>query len=711
MGNMRHRFLAVITLLALPLDVLSPPLKGPLDTVTRDGGVAIPQDQGLASKKESSTVNGLINQSVDLSIAVGEPPTQVTWKFDNSIQTFKIADIEDNDLQPHYHQFAGRLEALKNGTVLRIKDTTKADKGIYYAHVTLEDHQLLILPYDVRLFEAVPTPCVNVTEINRTNESCNVVLHCSVPNTSNVSYSWKYRHGDSDYHEYNSTAATIQMPVSRDSRDLEVWCIVHNPASKKNVSIRVTPCQQKGERSSFKVIGLLNQSVDLSIAVGEPPTQVTWKFDNRNQTFKIAEIEDNDLQPHYHQFTGRLEALKNGTVLRIKDSTKADEGIYYAYVTLVDHQLLKFTYYVTLYEAVPTPCVNVTEINRTNESCNVVLHCSVPNTSNVSYSWKYRHGDSDYHEYNSTAATIQMPVSRDSRDLEVWCIVHNPASKKNVSIRVTPCQQKGERSSFKVIGLLNQSVDLSIAVGEPPTQVTWKFDNRNQTFKIAEIEDNDLQPHYHQFTGRLEALKNGTVLRIKDSTKADEGIYYAYVTLVDHQLLKFTYYVTLYEAVPTPSVNVTEINRTNESCNVVLHCSVPNTSNVSYSWKYRHGDSDYHEYNSTAATIQMPVSRDSRDLEVWCIVHNPASKKNVSIRVTPCQQKENRHHYFLIPAILLLLGIFGCIIYKTWDLKLSAEESWPNEEICEKSKDFIPIHQMSKKEPISLEEETQEEGV
>ncbi|XP_068109293.1 T-lymphocyte surface antigen Ly-9-like isoform X3 [Hyperolius riggenbachi] len=614
MGNMRHRFLAVITLLALPLDVLSPPLKGPLDTVTRDGGVAIPQDQGLASKKESSTgqcssfiVNGLINQSVDLSIAVGEPPTQVTWKFDNSIQTFKIADIEDNDLQPHYHQFAGRLEALKNGTVLRIKDTTKADKGIYYAHVTLEDHQLLILPYDVRLFEAVPTPCVNVTEINRTNESCNVVLHCSVPNTSNVSYSWKYRHGDSDYHEYNSTAATIQMPVSRDSRDLEVWCIVHNPASKKNVSIRVTPCQQKGERSSFKVIGLLNQSVDLSIAVGEPPTQVTWKFDNRNQTFKIAEIEDNDLQPHYHQFTGRLEALKNGTVLRIKDSTKADEGIYYAYVTLVDHQLLKFTYYVTLYEAVPTPCVNVTEINRTNESCNVVLHCSVPNTSNVSYSWKYRHGDSDYHEYNSTAATIQMPVSRDSRDLEVWCIVHNPASKKNVSIRVTPCQQK--------------------------------------------------------------------------------------------------------EAVPTPSVNVTEINRTNESCNVVLHCSVPNTSNVSYSWKYRHGDSDYHEYNSTAATIQMPVSRDSRDLEVWCIVHNPASKKNVSIRVTPCQQKENRHHYFLIPAILLLLGIFGCIIYKTWDLKLSAEESWPNEEICEKSKDFIPIHQMSKKEPISLEEETQEEGV
>ncbi|XP_075050033.1 SLAM family member 5-like isoform X2 [Mixophyes fleayi] len=192
--------------------------------------------------------------------------------------------------------------------------------------------------------------------------------------------------------------------------------------------------------------------------------------------------------------------------------------------------------------------------------------------------------------------------------------------------------------------------------------VGWKF-NRNG--KLIVILDTSIQPYYiypSQFSERLEVSNNIMTVTIMDLRKEDGGMFYSELTYKDGETDTFTYNVTIYEPVPAPAIRTEWQNVTGGLCNMSLHCSVPsNTSVLSYTWKYRHRDTEYQLYNDTGNLIQMSLQSESWDMEFLCIVHNPADQKNVSVRVQeecPLSAKAyNRNHIILIIIISCLLII------------------------------------------------------
>ncbi|XP_018430723.1 PREDICTED: SLAM family member 5-like [Nanorana parkeri] len=180
-------------------------------------------------------VNGLINQSVILSpsVATSHPVQHVYW----NLQTHTIASFTNSQLTVIRNEFKGRLEILDDGRALRIGQLTLHDSGLYFVTITFMDNTNLDASYNLTVYEPVPTPSIKTEAIEKTSDWCNVTLRCSIPtNTSSLSYTWKYRHGDSDYQWYNNPGDTIQMSLQLESWDMEVLCIVHNPADQKNSS-------------------------------------------------------------------------------------------------------------------------------------------------------------------------------------------------------------------------------------------------------------------------------------------------------------------------------------------------------------------------------------------------------------------------------------------------------------------------------------------
>ncbi|CAJ0938888.1 unnamed protein product, partial [Ranitomeya imitator] len=104
--------------------------------------------------------------------------------------------------------------------------------------------------YDV---EPITQPNV-ITEKANTKKQCNITLHCSVTShTSDLSYTWKSRHQDSTYQLYGD-GSTIQISVPPDHQDMELLCIVQNPADQKNISITVTSCNNRDLCYSFVLL-------------------------------------------------------------------------------------------------------------------------------------------------------------------------------------------------------------------------------------------------------------------------------------------------------------------------------------------------------------------------------------------------------------------------------------------------------------------------
>ncbi|CAJ0938890.1 unnamed protein product [Ranitomeya imitator] len=127
------------------------------------------------------------------------------------------------------------------------------------------------------------------------------------------------------------------------------------------------------------------------------------------------------------------------------------------------------------------------------------------------------------------------------------------------------------------------------------------------------------------------------------------------------------------EPAPRPTIATHVKEGTREQCNITLHCSVPShTSDLSYTWKYKPQNSTYQLYGD-GSTIQISLSPDHQDMELVCIVQNPADQKNVSTRVTSCSNKGNRgitpisrKHIIiliLIPTLILLITI---AVILTW---------------------------------------------
>ncbi|XP_075139640.1 SLAM family member 8-like [Leptodactylus fuscus] len=220
----------------------------------------------------------------------------------------------------------------------------------------------------------------------------------------------------------------------------------------------------------------------------------------------------------------------------------------------------------------------------------------------------------------------------------------------------------GHAGARSVVGLLNHSVefyhpDLSL----PVVEVAWNFITQNKTTKMVMYHKDEVSIYNPQFTNRLEVSNDGTKLRIKHLKKADTGVYTASMTLTDGEVHEVKYSLTVYEPVPFPTIWATVNESAKYRCNVTLHCSVPsNAPDFSYTWKYRYRDREYQLY-SNGSSIQISVPPDHQDMELLCIVHNPADQKNVSIDIrNTCHvlkdkngSSYHRYLYYLLGSLLL----------------------------------------------------------
>ncbi|XP_066465261.1 SLAM family member 5-like [Eleutherodactylus coqui] len=181
-----------------------------------------------------------------------------------------------------------------------------------------------------------------------------------------------------------------------------------------------------------------------------------------------------------------------------------------------------------------------------------------------------------------------------------------------------------------VPGIIGQSVNLTLPVdqtGPEEEEIYWTFQN----IILAHFTYNHLKIRNEKFKNRLETLNNSRSLRITNLRKEDGGIYSATIHSADKMKYNTSYNLTVYEPVPSPTIQTECRKPSIDGGNVTLHCSVPsNTSDISYTWKCRQNNTEYQLCN-TGSIIQMSLPPDHQDMEFLCIVQNPADQKNKSI--------------------------------------------------------------------------------
>ncbi|XP_073423171.1 SLAM family member 9-like [Dendrobates tinctorius] len=214
-------------------------------------------------------------------------------------------------------------------------------------------------------------------------------------------------------------AALILFPLG------EANILVHHPALlHRSVSISHSPSQKTGTIRT-----------------------ITWRFDKCEERVLILDTTEKPFYIYDSQFRNRLLISEDLYTMTIKDLTMEDGGIYSIDATDTNGRTDSYSFNVTVYEPAPQPTITTHVKERTGEQCNVTLNCSVvpSHTSDVSYTWKYRHQNSTYQMY-SNGSTIQISVPPDHQDMELLCIVQNPADQKNVSISVMSCTDTGRRA-------------------------------------------------------------------------------------------------------------------------------------------------------------------------------------------------------------------------------------------------------------------------
>ncbi|XP_075700684.1 SLAM family member 9-like [Rhinoderma darwinii] len=197
--------------------------------------------------------------------------------------------------------------------------------------------------------------------------------------------------------------------------------------------------------------------------------------------------------------------------------------------------------------------------------------------------------------------------------------------------------------------------------------ITWRFDKNN---KRTLILDTTRKPHFiydSQFKNRLRISDNLFTLTIMDLTMEDSGVYNIDRTDTTGKVDSSTFNVTVYEPVPHPSINTEVKENTADRCDVILHCSVPSrTSDFSYTWVLSTIGIIY-ELHINGSTFQISRPPDQQDMEVLCIVHNPADQMNVSIQLQGiCAAAGGRSlHLLIIKPVQCLLLLVPLIIYLT----------------------------------------------
>ncbi|XP_072273943.1 CD48 antigen-like isoform X2 [Pyxicephalus adspersus] len=193
---------------------------------------------GIAGKHQ--TLTGLTEHHIEMSIQQkwSLPMSSVVWHLKTNRKKIKIVEYENNTLTFHHPQFKNRLQLSNNATQLHIRKLRMEDSGNYMCTVTLKNHEMHETSFKLVVYDPVPVPTL-ITELSKgTSDRYFVTLRCSVPtNLPPVLYMWKYGYKDSDYQLSSNTEDTIQVSLQPESGDMEVICIVHNPADQKNSSV------------------------------------------------------------------------------------------------------------------------------------------------------------------------------------------------------------------------------------------------------------------------------------------------------------------------------------------------------------------------------------------------------------------------------------------------------------------------------------------
>ncbi|XP_040268168.1 uncharacterized protein LOC120982225 isoform X2 [Bufo bufo] len=209
-----------------------------------------------------------------------------------------------------------------------------------------------------------------------------------------------------------------------------------------------------------------------------------------------------------------------------------------------------------------------------------------------------------------------------------------------------------------VYGISNSSINLTSSFD--PNNVkdhTWKHDINGTRYKIAKFKNDIL--FVNDFK-RYNLFNNGTVLGINTLNRNDSGLYIVDVTLNDDASNEEYIYMTVLDPIPPVQIQIKEQKRIGDRCNVTLHCYVlSNTTDVSYTWKYKQGNSEYQQYNN-GSTTQISLSLDHQDTEFICIVDNQADQKNASVHlVKHCLEENTRDHGILV---VFLISMFVVVV-------------------------------------------------
>ncbi|XP_071971112.1 CD48 antigen-like isoform X2 [Engystomops pustulosus] len=239
-----------------------------------------------------------------------------------------------------------------------------------------------------------------------------------------------------------------------------------------------------------------------------------------------------------------------------------------------------------------------------------------------------------------------------------------------IPLLLTLLSPGGQAVDRRVAGLLHHSVELYHPdLPHPVLDVIWNFQNQTKITKVFMYNSGHETTYSPQFADRLEASNNGTKLRIKDLRMEDTGAYTSIITFVDNDVFQVTYHLTVYEPVPPLDIQTEVTGYRKDGCNVTLQCSVPSHPlHLSYTWKYRHQDQEYQPYDS-GSTTQISLAPDHQDMEILCIVHNPADQKNVSISVKSCFSTEQPRRWYILSIISLLVILMVGIILLMWKIR------------------------------------------
>ncbi|OCT56330.1 hypothetical protein XELAEV_18000256mg [Xenopus laevis] len=207
-----------------------------------------------------------------------------------------------------------------------------------------------------------------------------------------------------------------------------------------------------------------------------------------------------------------------------------------------------------------------------------------------------------------------------------------------------------------VIGCEYGSVLLPCSLSFPVIEAIWDFSFNGRSVKVADFRNQKFSIIRKEFHSRMEWSHNGITLTITNLTMEDTGIYTALIYDTEYTKHEISHNLTVFNLVPKPEIKREECKGDGQ-CDYTLHCSVPSDSPaLSYSWKYRDKNSEYHHY-AHGSTIQ--ISSPNETMTFLCLVQNPAQENNSTVVI---ERKVNAENERLQVAMMIAPGFAALVL-------------------------------------------------